>query len=249
MKAAAALLLSGALVGFGAFDPPCAGAQNYDRPLDERAVTAQARAFGPPSIGSDKLTAADIRWLLDRQEIADCIYRYTRGLDRHDPVLIASAFWPDAQITYGAVFTSPRDEYAQWAIADDAIRFSTAHLHNITQQTIDIQGDTAHVESYLLAVEERPDQTSQLTAGRYIDRLERRNGEWRIVVREFVLDSKAKLDASIFTPDKTCQPSCGTWDKADLSYARPLPRRPAFKKPNPPGTPLPDPAKTPSAGR
>ncbi len=219
--------------------------------LDEKAVTAQARAFEPKDTGGPTVAgipAADIRWLLDREEIRDCLARYTRGLDRHDLILLASAFWPDAQIIYGDMFTGPRDEFARWALKDDAMRWA-AHTHNITQQTVDIRGNTAHVESYILAVEQHPDRTAQLTAGRYIDRLERRHGEWRIVVHEFVLDTKAKLDGSFYQPGVTCQPVCGTWDRTDPSYLRPLPRRTHYPKPVPAGTPPPQASAAPAGAK
>jgi ketosteroid isomerase-like protein len=226
-----------------AASPLSVPASNADpNSLDEKAVTARARAFGPKDDGGqriDGIPVSQIRWLLDREQILDCITRYTRGLDRHDAQLLASAFWPDAQISYGGMFTSPRDEFTRYALDDDGKRFA-AHLHNITQQTVEIQGDTAHAESYVLAFEQHPDSTAQLAGGRYIDRLEKRHGEWRIVLREFVLDTKAKVDGSFFLPGKTCQPICGTWDHTDLSYERPLRARGKLVPPPAPGTPPPD---------
>jgi hypothetical protein len=50
-------------------------------------------------------------YLRDRLDIYDCLVRYARGLDRHDAELIASAFWPDAQANYGALFSGPRDDF------------------------------------------------------------------------------------------------------------------------------------------
>ncbi|MGE0115065.1 MAG: nuclear transport factor 2 family protein [Steroidobacteraceae bacterium] len=195
--------------------------------LDEAVVTAQAHVFGPKDIDGQSIAgipASHIRWLLDREAVRDVLTRYTRGLDRHDAILIASAFWPDAQINYGNTFSGLRDKFVAWSIADDKERF-IAHTHNVTNQTIDFDGNIAHVETYLIGIEQRRSREVQVLAGRYIDRLERRDGEWRISVREFVLDTMGLADGSGFEPGKSCRGACGVMDRNDLSYARPLKRR------------------------
>ena len=54
-------------------------------------------------------------------------------------------------------------------------------MHNITTHTCEIDGDVAHAESYVMgAILNRDGVTARLLCGRYIDRLERRDGEWRI---------------------------------------------------------------------
>ena len=40
--------------------------------------------------------AARIQHLLDRQDITDCLTRFSRGMDRFDRDLFLSAFHPDA---------------------------------------------------------------------------------------------------------------------------------------------------------
>ena len=66
--------------------------------------------------------------------------------------------------------------------------------------------------------------TAQFLTGRYIDRLERRDGQWRIVVRRstvegmFVADARA-LQSKFF---KAKGYLVGTRDREDLSYERPL---------------------------
>src|SRR5271154_3476162 len=95
--------------------------------LDEKLVTAQAHAFDPKGSGGERIAGirvAEIRWLLDRQQIRDCLTRYVRGLDRHDELLLASAFWPDARIAYGNTFSGTRDKFVRWAIADDTERMA-----------------------------------------------------------------------------------------------------------------------------
>ncbi len=140
--------------------------------------------------------------LTDRQAIVDTLQRYIRGIDRHDKDLVRSAFWPDARINLGA--PSSREEYVDREEA--ALAAYAHHQHHITGQTIDIQGSTAHVESYVWfiavprdtrkdtpgphATPGRPlvSEDTQLGSGRYIERWEKRDGEWKILVREYAHD-------------------------------------------------------------
>ncbi len=134
--------------------------------------------------GLEGISAADIRYLIDRQAILDCIRRYARGVDRHDEELMASAFWPDAQINYGS-WSGPPHLFTPWANAGHDSRY-LSHVHNITTQTADIDGDVAHVESYIAYfLRETDEQHVRVGIGRYIERYERRGREWRIAVREF----------------------------------------------------------------
>jgi hypothetical protein len=130
--------------------------------------------------------------LLDRFDIYDCLVRYARGLDRHDAELIASAFWPDAQVNYGTLFSGPRDEFVEWANELEAQ--NEYHAHHIGTQRVDFDGDLAHVETYVLYIVRTHDKSERLGSGRYIDVLERRSGEWRIVLREFLAEMRELLD-------------------------------------------------------
>jgi hypothetical protein len=60
-----------------------------------------------------------------------------------------------------------------------------------------------------------------MAGGRYIDRLERRNGEWRIVAREVVIEWVCAADSTSSRFSADPYPD-GTWDRSDLSYRRPL---------------------------
>ena len=48
---------------------------------------------------ADRLARLDA--LLDRQDILDCLTRFSRGIDRFDKALFLSAFHPDAVIAAG----------------------------------------------------------------------------------------------------------------------------------------------------
>jgi len=192
------------------------------------------------SVDEDKLsellggiTAKDLRYLVDRQAILDCIRRYARGVDRHDEELMASAFWPDAQINYGS-WSGPPHLFTGWANEGHDSKY-IAHLHNLTTQTADIHGDTAHVESYITYfLREKDREHVRVGIGRYIEQYERRNGEWRIAVREFVADVGFRADATEF-PKRFLDNPLSSQSREDLSYQRPLGRRPDSRRPlNPP---------------
>ncbi len=165
-----------------------------------------------------------LRGLSERDAIADVLRRYIRGLDRHDAELESSAFWPDAQVNYG-YYSGLRDDFVQWGNDGHEQRYA-GHEHHITNQIIDIDGDVAHVESYVIYLLRFKDETATHIGGaRYIDRMERRDGQWRISVREFLPDimMEAKsIFAGEFAEAMLPRSGPGRWDRSDLSYRRPL---------------------------
>ncbi|MGI5219683.1 nuclear transport factor 2 family protein [Nocardia sp. CA-290969] len=119
--------------------------------------------------------------LLDRQDILDCLTRFSRGMDRFDRALFLSAFHPDAEIAAGDFVGGPEALY-DWASAMHESGQYATH-HNLLNHTCDIDGDTAHTETYYLFAARNRDDSNWLAGGRYLDRLERRAGQWRIALR------------------------------------------------------------------
>src|ERR1700730_7317476 len=75
----------------------------------------------------------DVRYLMDRQSILDCIARHARGHDRHDVELLAAAYHQDGVDEHGyAINAGPK--YAEWANAVHTAG-SRLHFHNITNHT------------------------------------------------------------------------------------------------------------------
>jgi hypothetical protein len=100
--------------------------------------------------------------------------------------------------------------------------------HHITNETVDIFGDVAHVEAYLIAFRRNQNDSSAfIIGGRYIDRFDRRAGEWRIAVREFIphftIEGPSHLSHLAWPQSGQ---GVGTCDKGDPSYLRPLNSRP-----------------------
>ena len=167
--------------------------------------------------------ARDVRYLMDRTEILDCISRHARGCDRHDIDLITSTYHADGVDEHGdAVNSGPG--YGGWANESHAAT-SRVHTHNITTHTCEIDGDTAHAESYVIVVLVSPDSKSaQFITGRYIDRLERRDCQWRIAVRRSTVEGMFLADARVLQSSFFAEKGypVGTRDRSDLSYQRPL---------------------------
>jgi hypothetical protein len=166
---------------------------------------------------------ADVQYLMDRTAILDCISAHARGHDRHDSELITDAYHPDGIDEHGhAVNAGP--EYAAWINPVHAAG-SQVHTHNLTTHSCDIDGDTAHCDSYVLVCLLNHDGvTARVISGRYIDRLEKRDGVWRIAARRSTVELMFTADASMLETDafKAQGYPRGARDRTDPSYQRPL---------------------------
>ena len=128
--------------------------------------------------------------LADREAIREAMARYSRGIDRLDVDLIKSAYHPDAFDDHGP-FKGLRDDFIEW-IVPFLRREYVSTSHQLTTQSIDVQGDVAYTETYAVVVQEKKtgDETLWVVANsRYIDRFEKRDGDWRIAHRVVVTDS------------------------------------------------------------
>jgi len=81
----------------------------------------------------------------------------------------------------GAFVGGPVDLF-NWASALHEQGQVATH-HNLLHHSCDIDGDTAHSEIYYLFVGRNRDESNWIAGGRYVDRLERRDGEWKIALR------------------------------------------------------------------
>ncbi len=124
----------------------------------------------------------------DREAIRDCLYRYSRGVDRCDEDMLRSAYWDDA-VDDHVLFEGNREELIAWILP--SLRGMVQSQHAINNILIRLHGDSADVESYYYGYH-RLDYGGKLIdsiqSGRYLDRFERRNGEWRIARRKVVVD-------------------------------------------------------------
>jgi len=130
----------------------------------------------------------ELRAFLQREKIRKCLARLARGEDRRDAALIRSAYWPDSRSDYG-VFSGNFDEYLAWVVPGaDAIPCTQ---HVLGQSYIELDGDTARVETQVVSyhrVDMGAEHRDTCIGGRYLDRFEHRDGEWRIAERTMLYD-------------------------------------------------------------
>ncbi len=134
------------------------------------------------------ITVSQVRdEMADREAIRDCLFRYSRGVDRGDAELLRSVYWPGA-MDYHTGFTGTGEEFIEWALP--RLMEMEQNVHMIGNVFIRLDGDTAEVESYLWSVSVVPgDQPRQImVSGRYLDKFEKRKDEWRIAERTVVHD-------------------------------------------------------------
>lgn len=124
-------------------------------------------------------------------EIRQVLYRYRREVDRGDQSLIRSVYHAGASDDHGR-WKGTGEAFAEYIVgAMDPL--GTPSQHHITNVLIELEGSRAAVESYFIArhphvaSDHAPEQLA-FVDGRYLDRFECRDGAWRIVPRQVVLD-------------------------------------------------------------
>lgn len=170
-----------------------------------------------------ELLEAQMADLIDRQAIFECIKRNARGNDRFDVGMVTSSYHPDGIHELGSKQISGQ-QYGEHANKAHARLFDST-LHNVTMQTCEIDGDVAHAESYSLGVFlDKGSETARVLAGRYIDRLEKRDGEWRIALRRATVEVVLTGNAALPTGDPLPGSNYlrGSRDVHDPAYERPL---------------------------
>lgn len=131
---------------------------------------------------------ADLTTVIDREAIRDVITRVARGEDRRHAALLKSAFWPDARVDL-AVFAGSFDEYFGWVVPGADAILNT--LHTLGQSMIALREDSAKVETHVTSyhrIDTGSEERDTVIGGRYLDRLEKREGEWRIASRVMLYD-------------------------------------------------------------
>ncbi|RQS68175.1 nuclear transport factor 2 family protein [Burkholderia sp. Bp8963] len=128
--------------------------------------------------------------LLDREAIRECLYRYCRGVDRGDETALRATYWDDATDRHGP-YQGAATGFCDWAL--DMLKTPGRGVHLIGNIMIELHGDQALAESYFHAVQEDrkvvPGAVTEVSLyGRYIDRFEKRDGEWKVAARTVVYD-------------------------------------------------------------
>ncbi len=139
----------------------------------------------------------------DKLECSELVARFARGIDRCDAGLVHDCFHPDATDDHG-MFKGTASDFVDWVMPLLDTMKRTQHM--IGQCLINIDGDHAAGESYFVAhhtMATSDGDILMIVAGRYLDRFERRDGEWKISNRHAVYDWNS------------VNPSTDNWDRDD----------------------------------
>ncbi|KAF4782495.1 hypothetical protein HER10_EVM0012926 [Colletotrichum scovillei] len=154
-----------------------------------------------------------VQTIIDKDEIRTAIYRFARGADRLIRDVVQSVYHEDATDNHGT-YNGPAKDFFD-SMGSDSIK--TAH-HQIGQSLIEIEEDgrKAHAETYctattIVGVGQEEKWTTFLV--RYVDNLEKRDGEWRITHRFCVFDGASEAAIMGYLPKE----NLGTRDESDYS--------------------------------
>ena len=151
-----------------------------------------------------------------RTEIEDCLKRFARAVDRQDWALARELYHEGAFDDHG-FFKGPPDALLAHVAKmhehqDHSMHFNTNVLIEFSAK------DRAFVETYVLVLQRfRPGAPivpagsqglRNLASARYLDRFEKRSGEWRVAHRTLVfgdVEAEPMKEPSRFPPEFTVQ--------------------------------------------
>jgi hypothetical protein len=133
----------------------------------------------------------DLKLLLAERAIQRVLTQYSRGVDRFDFEAVRACYWPDGTDDHGS-FVGGVDDFITF-VQTSLLRFErTAHFLGNMLIDVDLAADLARAETYAVAFHRYADAAGHPTdmwAGlRYVDRFERRDGQWRIHRRVCAFD-------------------------------------------------------------
>lgn len=163
-----------------------------------------------------EIANTDLRRLLAHEQIRQVAARYARGVDRLDVATMRSAYWPDAIDDHGVyvgdamafcdrvVSTHRRFEWTMHCILNhwiDVVDDTTAHgeIYNVTHLQSTDRGDGGSNSGTDGGTDAGGTRVLDTWWGRYLDRYECRDGEWRIAHRVCVHEATERrtLDAAM----------------------------------------------------
>jgi hypothetical protein len=150
--------------------------------------------------------------LIAKQAIGNALAMHSRGVDRADLNMLASAYHTDATVDYG-FFQGPALEFV--TMLANAQKGQPVTLHRTSNMWIKVKGKRALSESYVIAYLEHLDPagaTQRFVGGRYLDTHEERQGEWRLTHRTYVMDWN------------TNRPSTANWPEPAVALSNLTPR-------------------------
>ena len=133
------------------------------------------------------------------------LLEYCRGIDRCDAALVAAVYHPDGTDDHGS-FQGLGSEFAVYATQSLA-RHALATSHVIGDSLFDwVDAATVDVETQVLATHRCAGDDGEYLerfGGRYFDRFEQRDGDWRIAERKLTWEWDVREPVTrAFPPDR-----------------------------------------------
>jgi len=153
--------------------------------------------------------------LVAKQAITEQLANYARAMDRCDHALGYSVFYADAEADYGDMFKGSGHGFVDWALRSHMTMLT--HSHHISNMLIKVDGDWAASETCVTMMCRIAGADGALqdlrSIGRYVDRWQNREGQWRIAHRKYVhgFDDSWPVTRAAF-------PIEGRRDGEDISY-------------------------------
>jgi ketosteroid isomerase-like protein len=166
------------------------GSRTADDPLYAPGRATRGALIPTRTVKEPTDMDAALQQLLDKQDIAEVLYRRARAGDRSDAELAHGCYHPGATERHGE-FDGLAAEFI------DIVSFTRPKpgspirgmMHMITNILCEFSdADHAFVESYHVAWCQMTDGTDAEIGGRYLDRFERQDGRWAIVHRDVIFD-------------------------------------------------------------
>lgn len=158
---------------------------------------------------------AQIAALIAKEEIRELLCFYCHATDRMDAAAVESVFDEDAQLDYGFFKGRPKDLTA--FSAKFLARYDMTH-HCLSNVMVRLDGESATSVSYITALhcngKSRNGNTDMIGYGRYVDRLERRRGSWKIAQRTVLFDWTLELPSTFSWPESFAE-NVGRRDSSD----------------------------------
>ncbi len=159
--------------------------------------------------------------LSDIEAIRDVGRLYAHSLDRLDAEGMRRAYWPDASDDHGLEFRGRAWDYVDVAM-ESHLRWRPS-LHTLLNHMValDPGGRTARGEIYVVAyLFEVARPVLHTWMGRYLDRYEKRDDEWRIIERVVVHEGSRFDDPLVRMPFDQSDFRQGSFDRP--SSLRPI---------------------------
>jgi len=129
----------------------------------------------------------DTEQVADHLAIQQVLHIHSRGLDRLDPEAIKSAYWPEGEVDYGS-YKGGAHPFAELVVAALQGQYELTR-HCLSNTLIQFSGTGALAESNVTAAHLLHGAAQEmLFYGLYLDQLQQRNGQWRILHRQVVMD-------------------------------------------------------------